>query len=186
MRNHRNQLLKITTTAAMMALTCVLTLAVRIPSPTKGYLNLGDCAVLFGGWLLGPVWGPVAGGVGSALADLFAGYPVYVPGTLVLKAAMAFTVSLVPCRFCGNERKHPGVGFIAASVLAETFMTAGYWFYEAAVIGEGFTVAFAGVSGNVVQGIAGAAGAYFLAGVLSHTAIRRVCGVGGFGKGQTK
>lgn len=63
----------------MIALTCVLTMAVRIPSPTKGYLNLGDCAVLFSGWLLGPIYGTVAGGVGSALADLLAGYPIIFP-----------------------------------------------------------------------------------------------------------
>jgi uncharacterized membrane protein len=170
----------------MMALSCVLTLAVRIPSPTKGYLNLGDCAVLFGGWLLGPVCGPIAGGVGSALADLFAGYPVYIPGTVIIKAAMAFFVSLLPNRFVGNERKRPGVAFIAASVLAEAFMTVGYWFYEAVVIGEGFAAAFAGVSGNVVQGAAGAAGAYFLTGVLSRTGIPGLYGRGCFGKGRAK
>ena len=183
---NRNRLLKITTAAAMMALSCVLTLAVRIPTPTKGYLNLGDCAVLFGGWLLGPVWGPVAGGAGSALADLFAGYPVYVPGTFVIKAAMAFFVSLVPARSGRGERNHPGLAFLAVSLLAEAFMTAGYWLYEAFVIGEGLAAAFAGVSGNIVQGIAGAAGAYFLPGVLSHTDILRIYGAGGFGKGRAK
>jgi uncharacterized membrane protein len=167
----------------MMALSCVLTLAVRIPSPTKGYLNLGDCAVLFGGWLLGPVYGPIAGGMGSALADLFAGYPVYIPGTLVIKGTMALIVALLPYPF---GRKHPGVGFITASVLAEAFMTAGYWLYEAVVIGEGFAAAFAGVSGNVVQGIAGAAGAYFLTGVLTHTDIFKRYSLGGSGKGQAK
>ncbi len=186
MREHRNQLLKITAAAAMMALSCVLTLAVRIPSPTKGYLNLGDSAVLFGGWLLGPVYGPIAGGIGSALADLLAGYPVYIPGTLIIKGAMAFFVSLLPYRLRGSERRHPGVGFIAVSVFAEAFMAAGYWLYEAIVIGEGFTAALAGVSGNIVQGAAGAAGAYFLAGVLSHTNISRRYGPGGFGKGQAK
>ena len=157
----------------MMALTCVLTLAVRIPSPTKGYLNLGDCAVLFGGWLLGPIYGPIAGGVGSALADLFAGYPVYVPGTLVIKAAMAFLAALVPYRFRRKESTRPGIGFVLSAVIAEGVMTAGYWLYEAVVVGEGFAAAFAGVSGNVVQGIAGAAGAYFLAGAFSHMGIRR-------------
>ena len=173
MKNDRNHLLKISTAAAMMALTCVLTLAVRIPSPTKGYLNLGDCAVLFGGWLLGPIYGPIAGGVGSALADLFAGYPVYVPGTLVIKAAMAFLAALVPYRFRRKESSRPGIGFVLSAVIAEGVMTAGYWLYEAVVVGEGFAAAFAGVSGNVVQGIAGAAGAYFLAGAFSHMGIRR-------------
>ena len=175
MKNNRNHLLKISAAAAMMALTCVLTLAVRIPSPTKGYLNLGDCAVLFGGWLLGPVCGPIAGGMGSALADLFAGYPVYIPGTLVIKAVMAFLAALVPYRFRRKESAHPGIGFVLSAVIAEGFMTAGYWLYEAFVVGEGFAAAFAGVSGNVVQGIAGAAGAYFLAGAFSHTGIRRAC-----------
>ena len=175
MKNNRNHLLKISAAAAMMALTCVLTLAVRIPSPTKGYLNLGDCAVLFGGWLLGPVCGPIAGGMGSALADLFAGYPVYIPGTLVIKAVMAFLAALVPYRFRRKESAHPGIGFVLSAVIAEGFMTTGYWLYEAFVVGEGFAAAFAGVSGNVIQGIAGAAGAYFLAGAFSHTGIRRAC-----------
>ena len=69
MKNDHKHVLKTTTTAVMIALTCVLTLAVKIPTPTKGYLNLGDCAVLLSGWLLGPAWGAVAGGVGSALED---------------------------------------------------------------------------------------------------------------------
>ena len=169
MRDHRNQLLKITTAAVMIALTCVLTLAVKIPTPTKGYLNLGDCAVLLSGWLLGPVYGAVAGGVGSALADLFAGYPVYVPGTLLIKAVMALTVALVPRLFRGREKAHPRAGLIPGAVIAEAFMVMGYWLYEAVVIGEGFAAAFAGVSGNVFQGLAGIAGSYFLIGVLSHT-----------------
>lgn len=55
----------------MIALTCVLTMAVRIPSPTKGYLNLGDCAVLFSGWLLGPIYGTVAGGSRVGVSRFF-------------------------------------------------------------------------------------------------------------------
>lgn len=186
MKSNHQQLLKITTTAVMIALICVLTLAVRIPTPTKGYLNLGDCAVLLSGWLLGPVYGTVAGGVGSALADLLAGYPVYVPGTLLIKAAMALIVSLVPYWLRGNERRHTGIGFLVCAVIAEALMVFGYWLYEAAVIGEGFAAALAGVSGNVFQGLAGVAGAYFLTGVLSHTAIPGAYGIGGVAKGESK
>ena len=186
MKNDRDHILKITTTAVMIALTCVLTLAVKIPTPTKGYLNLGDCLVLLSGWLLGPVWGAVAGGVGSALADLFAGYPIYVPGTLIIKAVMAAAVALVPRLFPGREKGLSRMGLIAAAVLAEGFMVAGYWLYEAAVIGEGFAAALAGVSGNVFQGIAGVAGSYFLVGVLSHTGLVRAYGAGTFAKGRAK
>ena len=182
MKNH-NQLFKITTTAVMIALTCVLTMAVRIPSPTKGYLNLGDCAVLFSGWLLGPIYGTVAGGVGSALADLLAGYPIYIPGTLIIKAAMSLIVSLVPFHFLKSGKTHLRAGVIISSVTAELLMVTGYWFYEAVVIGEGFVPAFAGVSGNIVQGIVGAAGAYFLLEAFSHTGIFKIYGSGGFVKG---
>lgn len=184
MKYRNNQLLQIATTALFIALTCVLTLVVRIPSPTKGYMNLGDCAVLFGGLLLGSVYGTIAGGVGSALADFFAGYPIYVPGTLIIKGIMALIISLAPYPFSGN--KYPRAGFAVGAVIAELFMVTGYYLYEAVVIGEGFIPAFAGVWGNVVQGIVGIVGVYFLVGIFSRTDIFKTYGVRGFEKGNTK
>jgi len=170
----------------MIALTCALTMAVRIPSPTKGYINLGDCAVLVSGWLLGPVYGSIAAGFGSALADLLSGYPIYVPGTMFIKAGMAFVISIVPYHFCRNGKNHLRIGFIIGSVIAEAIMTAGYYLYAATVIGKGFIPALAGVSGNIVQGIAGAATSYFLLRILSHSDVFRMYGAGSFEKGQEK
>ncbi len=181
-----NRILRITTAAVFIALTCVLTIAVRIPSPTKGYMNLGDCAVLLGGFLLGPVYGTVAGGLGSALADLLAGYPMYVPGTFIIKALMALVISLVPSSLFSKKEKYTRIGFIIGSVLAEIIMVAGYYLYEAVIIGEGFAAAFAGVAGNIVQGIVGIAGAYFLTEVLSRTKVLGMFGAKGFVKGQKK
>ena len=40
--------------ALLAALVCVSTMVVKIPSPLKGYINLGDCMVLLSGWLLSP------------------------------------------------------------------------------------------------------------------------------------
>ena len=62
---------------ALAALSCAATMVLRIPSPTGGYLNLGDAVVLLGAYLLGPAWGALAGGIGPALADLLAGYAAY-------------------------------------------------------------------------------------------------------------
>ena len=170
----------------MIAMTCVLTMVVRIPTPTKGYLNLGDAAVLLSGWLLGPIWGSVAAGVGSALADLLSGYPVYVPGTLVIKATMAFLVSLVPLRAARRAESRPRLGFMLAAPLAELVMVAGYYLYEAAVIGEGFGAALLGAPGNAVQGIAGAAGAYLLIELLGRTEFFRIYGIRGFARRKAK
>ena len=182
MRNNRKRYLKLTTTAVFIALTCILTMTVSIPTPTKGYLNLGDCAVLIGGWLLGPLWGTVAGGLGSALADFFSGYPLYIPGTLLIKSLMALTAALAHYLFSGNKNRHPRAGFLIGAAFAETLMVAGYYLYEAVVIGEGFGAALTGVSGNVVQGIAGAAGAFLFVEILSRTDVVRVFGVSGFEK----
>jgi uncharacterized membrane protein len=182
MNNERDKLRKLIMTALMTALTCVLTLAVRIPSPTKGYMNLGDSAVLLGGWLLGPVYGTAAGAAGSALADLFAGYTLYVPATAVIKAAMALIVSAVPRLLAGSGKGRMRAGFVVSAVIAEAVMTAGYYLYEAAIIGEGFAAALAGVSGNVVQGAVGAAGSYFLIELLGHTGVLKEYGLPGFNK----
>lgn len=186
MEPKNTRLRKITTTAAMIALTCVLTMVVRIPTPTKGYLNLGDAAVLLSGWLLGPLYGSIAGGVGSAFADLLSGYPVYIPATLVIKAVTAFLVSLVPLRAEKRENSRLRLGFMIAAPAAELWMVAGYYLYEAAFIGEGFAAALAGVPGNAVQGLVGAAGAYLLIELLGRTEFFRFYGIHGFGGKQNE
>ena len=85
----KNTTQKIAVTALLAALTCVATMVIKIPSPMKGYLNLGDCVVLTAGWMLSPVYGFLAAGLGSALADLFSGYVVYAPATFLIKGLMA-------------------------------------------------------------------------------------------------
>ena len=73
-------------TGLFAALGCAGTMVIQVPSPTGGYMNLGDAVVILGAWLLGPAYGAAAGGVGPAMADLLSGYAVYVPATLVIKA----------------------------------------------------------------------------------------------------
>ena len=71
--------------AMFAALTCVATMIIHIPSPIGGYFNLGDCMVLLSAFVLGPVWGTAAGGIGSALADVICGYFIYAPDLLCLR-----------------------------------------------------------------------------------------------------
>ena len=90
---------KIVMAALIAALTCVATMIIKIPSPLEGYLNLGDCVVLLAGWTLSPIYGFLAAGLGSALADMFSGYVVYAPATLIIKDIMALLAY-----FCFTER----------------------------------------------------------------------------------
>ena len=77
-------------TALFAALACVATMSIRIPTPgTGGYIHPGDAIVILAGIILGPVYGMLAGGIGSALSDLIGGYFVYVPITLVIKGLVA-------------------------------------------------------------------------------------------------
>ena len=141
-----SQLLRLVMTGVLMALACVATMVIQIPSPTHGYMNLGDCVVLLSGCLLGPVYGAVAGGVGSALADLLSGYAVYVPGTLVIKAVMAALAGGLYRR----GRKLLPVG----AVLAELVMIVGYWLYDGFLMGS-LAGSAAGIPSNIIQGVFG-------------------------------
>ena len=111
-------------TGLFAALGCVSTMILQVPSPTGGYMNLGDAVVILGAWLLGPVYGAVAGGVGPALADLLSGYPMYVPATLVIKALMALTAALL-YRALGRR------DLLLCALAAEIPMVLGYWLFDA-------------------------------------------------------
>ena len=86
---------QLTIAALFAALACVATMIIKIPSPLKGYLNIGDCVVLLSGWLLPPFYGFLAAGIGSALADLFSGYMIYAAATFVIKGLMALVAYYV-------------------------------------------------------------------------------------------
>ncbi len=137
--------------ALMAALVCVATMIVKIPSPMKGYLNLGDCAVLVSAWILSPVYGFLAAGVGSALADLFSGYVLYAPATFLIKGAMA-PVAFFAFALLGKRMKELPARLIAAA-LAELVMILGYYLFEGVLYG--FIPSLVNVPANAVQGVAG-------------------------------
>ena len=132
-------------TGLFAALGCVATMVLQVPSPTGGYMNLGDTVVILGAYLLGPVWGAVAGGVGPALADLLSGYPMYVPATLVIKAVMG-VVAAVLYRALGKK----GWGVPVCAVAAEIPMVVGYWLFDGFLAGS-LAGSAAGIPSNLVQ-----------------------------------
>lgn len=142
---------KIVTAALLTALTCVATMIIKIPSPLKGYLNIGDCIVLISGWLLSPLYGFLAAGVGSALADVFSGYLTYAPATFVIKGLMALVAYFL---FKSIRFKIGDLGSrIISGVAAEIVMISGYFIFESILYG--FVPSLVNIPANGVQGAAG-------------------------------
>ena len=142
---------RIVITALMAAMVCVATMIIKIPSPLKGYLNIGDCIVLLCGWLLTPGYGFVAAGLGSALADMFSGYITYAPATFLIKGSMALIA--FACFKLMNKRLGRLPSQIIGAVLAEIVMVFGYFVFEGFMYG--FVPSAVNIPANAVQGVAG-------------------------------
>ena len=113
-------------TALFAALTCAATALLHIPSPIGGYFNLGDAVILIGAFLLGPVYGAIAGAVGAALADVLLSFVMYAPATFVIKFLTALTAALL----LRSMKKHRFSGAAIGAVAGELVMAAGYFLYE--------------------------------------------------------
>ncbi len=143
-----NKVLKHIITAMFIALVCIATMIIRIPTPTNGYINLGDCFVLLSGWLLGPVYGVIAAGVGSMLADFIAGYSIYAIATLIIKSIMCFLAWSI-----FTAKKNIAFQLISA-ITAEAFMAFSYFLFECVFLGQGLAASF-GLAANIMQGVVG-------------------------------
>lgn len=150
-KNH-SKVKMMTLSALLAAFTAVATIMIQIPTPTKGYVNLGDCVVNIAGWILGPLYGAAAAGIGSSLADIISGYTMYAPVTLIIKALMAaasfFTFRAVNKRFSNT------VSRIIAASAAELIMVFGYTMFEV-IIYHSWSYVLIGTAGNIAQSVMG-------------------------------
>ncbi|MFZ5974891.1 MAG: ECF transporter S component [Bacillota bacterium] len=140
---------KMITGGLFAAIICLLTFLIHVPI-TKGYIHPGDAAIYLGAFILGPLYGALAAGVGSALADLFAGYAVYIPVTFIIKSLMAVIVALWIRRVSDTASAK---NVILPLSVAAAWMVAGYFIYEMAAFG--FGVALVNLPFNLLQGVAG-------------------------------
>lgn len=154
--------------ALLAALVCVATMVIRIPTPFKGYVNLGDTMVLLAGWILSPVYGFLAAGIGSALADVFSGYAIYAPATFAIKGLTAITACML-FRLL-REKAGDNTARIIGGVSAETVMVSGYLLFEGFMYG--FAPSLLNVPANAIQGIAGVTFGVLLIKVFEKTKIK--------------
>ncbi|WP_185963640.1 ECF transporter S component [Dolosigranulum pigrum] len=147
MKESKTTTRQLTLAALFMALTTVATMVIHIPVPaTQGFVNVGDSFVLLSGLLFSHYYGALIGGVGSALADLFLGYTIFAPVTLIVKAIEALLASYIDR---GNT-----VSRVIAVIFGVTWMVFGYFIFE--VFMFDLPVALSAVIPNSIQGIVSA------------------------------
>lgn len=143
MKESKTSTRQLTLAALFMALTTVATMVIHIPVPaTQGFVNVGDSFVLLSGLLFSHYYGALIGGVGSALADLFLGYTIFAPVTLIVKAIEALLASYIDR---GNT-----VSRVIAVIVGVTWMVFGYFIFE--VFMFDLPVAISAVIPNSIQG----------------------------------
>ena len=155
---------KLILAALFAALTCVGTMIIKVPTPTLGYIHPGDGFVLLSGLILGPIWGALAAGFGSALSDLIGGYFIYVPATFIIKALTALVACFVYkaiTKILNSKLELPQL--IISGIAGEAVMAIGYFLFEIfmlSVVNEttlsaGLIASTAGIIPNIIQGIFG-------------------------------
>lgn len=145
-------LTKLVLTALFAAMVCVATMIIKLPTfGTNGYVNIGDTIVLLSAWIIGGVYGGLAAGIGSCLADLISGYGTYVPGTLVIKFFMAIVAYIVYMAF-KKVNTNKIVAYVVSGMIAEAVMVVGYFLYESTLLGYGIAAA-GSIGSNAIQGV---------------------------------
>lgn len=142
---------QIVLTGVMIALVAVFTLAIRVPfALTRGYFNFSDVAVFFASFAFGPWIGLIAGGVGTALADVMGGYPMYAPLTFLAHGLEGFIAGYI----AGRKRRVPwmAAGWAGGAVVMLAFYFLGEAFVFRMGIGPAATEA---LTVNIPQVVAG-------------------------------
>ncbi|MBP2028259.1 putative membrane protein [Acetoanaerobium pronyense] len=133
----------------LISLVCIGTMAIKIHIPvTNGFINIGDSFIIVSSLLFGPVAGMIAGGIGSALADLLSGYAHYALFTLIVKGLEGYIIGWVFLKL--GKTKLAG---IYGSLLGVIFMVGGY-FLVASFMYSSFAVAAQGLIFDATQALA--------------------------------
>lgn len=155
----RKKLRKLVLSAFFASLIFLGTYVIKIPT-FNGYVHFGDGFIYVAASLLSLPYAVSAAAVGGALADLLAGYAIYIPATAIIKALMALAVglSVKNSRFINRLRgKDTGRGNVWTTVLAALIgglvNVGGYFAAECMLYGAAGAAAALGA--NAVQSAAG-------------------------------
>lgn len=150
--NRKSESATIALNALCITLVFLGTRVLQFPIPL-GYAHLGNALILLVAVYYGPKTGAIAGGLGSALADLTS-YPAWTLPTLVIKSLMGLLCALIAGapKERGPRWRQPRV--LLACLTATAEMIFGYFATGSALYGSVATGALQ-IPGLTAEGIVG-------------------------------
>ena len=159
---------ELTTAAIMSAFVFIATFVPKIPIPL-GYAHLGDAAIFIVVMIFGRKIGIISASVGSALADLISGFPIWIVPTIFIKWIMAEIFARV-AQF--NDKKSIySWKMLVAMVIACLFMTIGYTL-SGAVLYDGLAVASTMIPGLLLKSLVNIIATIVIGSAINHSFIR--------------
>jgi uncharacterized membrane protein len=147
---------KLTLAAVFAALVFIVTSQIPpIPIPaTSGYFNVGETVIYVAALLFGASVGAISGGIGAMLADIYLGFGVFAPGTLVIKGIEGAIVGFLNLKL-KKYIQNVTLCAVISVIVGGSEMVAGYFLYEQLALGLSFSVALAEAPFNAVQMLVG-------------------------------
>ncbi|MBE3519616.1 MAG: ECF transporter S component [Firmicutes bacterium] len=133
------------------ALVATATAFLKIPIPTGyGYIHLGDGLIYGIAASFGPVLATVSGGLGSAVADLLAGYPAWMPWSIAIKGLTGYLVGSLVTR----RKLHKVPAMVAGALVTIAGYSLGaFVLYGAAAVPAEFLFDLIQTGSGVVVGL---------------------------------
>ena len=132
----------------MTAIVFVLTRVIQVPTPVVGYIHLGDLGVFFSAFAFGPLVGAVAGGLGTALADLTSPYAQWAVFSLLIHGAQGWAAGWLAARWPGVQ------GLVAGGLAGMAIVIIGYFLGGMVLVG--LAAALTEIPLNLIQSFTGA------------------------------
>ena len=124
---------------------CTIFINLRLPiAANGGLIHLGNVPLFIMAILYGRRFGALSGGIGMALFDLVGGWFIWAPFTLVIVAAMGYTVGAI----C--EKNRTMTAYVLALVAACLIKVLGYYAAEVMIYGN-WLAPMTSFPGNLVQ-----------------------------------
>ncbi len=156
-------------TAIMGAFVFLFTVLPKIPIPL-GYAHLGDAAIFLVVYYAGRMEGIIAGCIGSALADLIGGFPIWVIPTLFIKFIMAESFwRIMPHKKDTSLRSPQMAGALIISCIV---MAIGYTLFGSLLYGS-LAVGLTSIPGLLMEGAVNIVLFYIAAGALNNTGLKK-------------